>query len=255
MARFIGTAGGFQKEKGINRRVNALLLLFFVISSFFFLLGYVTAKRNLAWSLVALALVVPAFKVLDKLLDKHFRLIKNEEDGGDGEREFVKYLKKLPDAYTVISDLDFADSFGNIDHLIIGPMGAFAIDVKNWRGTVSADGKGELLYNGQQTDKPQVRAFTRRVMDLKDRLKALTKLDPYVQCVFAFLRTRVDANWGTTGPVHCIRAEQIYDYVTNGRGGKPIPTAEISRLIDAADALRKLAQPGGNRSAERKKDA
>ena len=35
-------------------------------------------------------------------------------------------------------------------------------------------------------------------------------------CVFAFLRTRVDANWGTTRAVHCIRAEQISDDVTNG---------------------------------------
>ena len=78
-------------------------------------------------------------------------------------------------------------------------------------------------------------------MDLKDRLKTLTKLEPYIQCVFAFLRTRVEANWGTTGAVHCIRADQIHDYVTKSNGRKSLPAAEIVRLVKAASALRDLA--------------
>jgi hypothetical protein len=59
-----------------------------------------------------------------------------------------------------------------------------------------------------------------------------------VRTDFAFLRTRVDANWGTTGAVHCIRAEQIADYVTKSRGGNSIPPADIPRLISAAKALK-----------------
>lgn len=245
MAHFIGRAGDYQKEKAINRRLNAVMAFFIGFSIVIFALGWLSGFSMVqrgVWSflgmLVALALSIPGFKLCERLMDKQIRLARAEEDGADGEREFLKFLKDLPDTYTVVCDLDFADSYGNIDHLIIGPTGVFAIDVKNWRGTVSPDGKGELLYNGKPTDKPQIRHFTRRAMDLRERLKALTKLDPYVQCVFAFLRTRVEANWGTTGAVHCIRAEQISDYVTKGRGGKPIPPADLHRLLSAARALK-----------------
>ncbi|MDD4102606.1 MAG: nuclease-related domain-containing protein [Kiritimatiellae bacterium] len=248
MANFIGTAGGFQKEKAINRRLNAIMAFFISFTVAIFLLGWVSGfiwgRRSLwssLWAVLALAVAVPAFKLFEKLFDKQIRLSRMEQDGAAGEFEFVKFLKDLPDTYTVINDLDFADSYGNIDHLIVGPSGVFAIDVKNWRGTVTPDGKGELLYNGRPTDKPQIRYFTRRVMDLKGRFKALTKLDPYVQCVFAFMRTRVDAKWGTTAAVHCICAEQISDYVTKFRVTKPIPPADIPRLIKAAEALRELA--------------
>ncbi len=249
MPTFIGTAGNFQKEKAINRRLNAIMAFFigFAVSMFFlgWATGFIWGRRSL-WSvllgLVAFALAIPSFKLFSRLFEKQMRLARAEEDGADGEREFVRFLKNLPDSYTVISDLDFADSYGNIDHLIVGPTGIFAIDVKNWRGTVSSDGKGELLYNGRKTDKPQIRYFTRRVMDLKDRLKVLTKVDPYIQCVFAFLRTRVDAKWGTTGAVHCIRAEQIVDYITNvNKTRQPIRSADVALLVKAADALRNLA--------------
>jgi hypothetical protein len=248
MAHFIGTAGDFQKEKAINRRLNAIMALFISFTAAIFVLGWVSGfiwgRRSLwssLWAVLAFAVAVPAFKLFEKLFDKQIRLSRMEQDGADGEYEFVKFLKGLPDTYTVISDLDFADSYGNIDHLIVGPTGVFSIDVKNWRGTVTPDGKGEILYNGRPTDKPQIRHFTRRTMDLKDRIKALTRLDPYVQCVFAFMRTRVDANWGTTGAVHCIRAEQIADYVTKTNGRKPIPPADIPRLVKAAEALQSLA--------------
>ena len=44
-----------------------------------------------------------------------------------------------------ISDLDFADSFGNIDHLVIGPPVSSPSDAKNWRGVTA-----------QQREKPRI---------------------------------------------------------------------------------------------------
>jgi len=248
MAHFIGTAGEFQKQRSLDRRLNALLALVMVFAAFTFLLGFVggyglghSGLLSVTPILILAAITYPTFKYLEKRFDKQIHDAIFDRQGWDGEREFMLHLKDLPDTYTVISDLDFADSYGNIDYLIIGPTGLFSIDVKNWRGIVSSNGNGELLLNGKPTDKPQIRYFTRRTMELKDRIKALTTLDPYVQCVFAFLRTRVEANWGTTGHVHCIRAEQIADYVTKSRGGKPISPVDIPRLVKAAEALRNLA--------------
>jgi hypothetical protein len=249
MPKFIGAAGDFHKERSINRRLNAIIALFMAFAAALFCVGmafgFYIGRGSLwssLWIYAAIALIVPGFFVLKKLFDKQIRLARAEEDGADGEREFIKFLHNLPDTYTVFSDLDFADSYGNIDHLIIGPNGVFAIDVKNWRGTVAPDGKGELLLNDRPPDKPQIRRFTRRVMDLKDRLKALAKLDPYVQCVFAFMRTHVKAKWGATGAVHCIRADQIADYIAKFHTNKPIPPADLAQIVKAVQALQSFVQ-------------
>jgi len=191
-------------------------------------------------AVLAFVISVPALKYMERLFDREIRRARAEDDGAAGEREIIPHLKKLPDTFTVVSDLDFADSYGNIDHLIIGPTGIFSIDVKNWKGTVAADGKGELLLNGRPTDKPVVRAFTARTMDLKDRIKALTRLDPFIQCVFVFPHTHIQAKWGTTSYVHCIHAEQLEDYIVQGKGGKPLLAADIPRLVEAVEALKKL---------------
>jgi hypothetical protein len=245
MAHFIGQAGDYQKERALNRRLNAVMAIFVIFSIVLFALGWISGfcwGKRPQWShalvLIALVSAVPVFKYLDKRFDRQLRLARKDEDGAEGERSIIPYLRALPDTYTVISDLDFADSYGNIDHLVIGPTGVFAIDVKNWRGTVAADGKGELLCNGRPTDKPQVRAFTARTMDLKERLRALARLDPYVQCLFVFPHTRVEAKWGTTGPAICLRIEQTADYITKNRPKSPIATADLARLVSAAKALK-----------------
>jgi hypothetical protein len=241
MVKFIGQAGEFQKERSVNLRMNAILIFILLMLVVFFALGFISAKMSLWWSLLAAVTAVPVYKISGKLFDKQIRMARLDESGAAGELEILPYLKELPDSFTVVCDLNFADSFGNIDHLVIGPSGVFAIDVKNWRGTVSADGQGELLFNGQPTSKPQVRAFTRRVMDLKERLKALTKLAPFIQGIFVFPRTRVEAKWGATGAVHCIRIEQVVDYITKYRGPNPPSTVDISSLVLATEALKKLA--------------
>jgi hypothetical protein len=245
MAVFKGTAGDFLSERALNRRLRAVLILIACLVVFMFFVGVLTGYQwtksgLLRWVPVGLAAVgtVVGLTTIGKWFDRQVRQARFEENGASGEREILDYLKQLPDTFTVISDIDFADSYGNIDHLVIGPSGVFAIDVKDWRGTVAPDGRGELLYNGKPTEKPVVRQFTRRAMDLKDRLKALTKLDPYVQCVFAFVRTRVDANWGSTGYVHCIRVDQIAEYIAGGKGSRAVSSDDIPVLVSASTALK-----------------
>jgi hypothetical protein len=80
--------------------------------------------------------------------------------GAAGEIHVGNILTDFPDDFCVINDL--TTPFGNLDHVVVGPTGVFVLDSKNWRGVVSADGKGELLLNGQPTDKPHVRQFVGR---------------------------------------------------------------------------------------------
>jgi hypothetical protein len=201
-------------------------------------LGYAMGRRGLWLAVVTVAVSIPALWLMGRRFDRIIRLARMEESGAAGERSILPYLKKLPDTFTVVCDLDFADSYGNIDHLVIGPTGVFSIDVKNWKGSVAADGRGELLLNGRPTDKPQVRAFTARTMDLRDRLKALTRLDPYIQCLFVFPHTYLEARWGTTGTVLCVDVDNLVDLLTKPNPSRAIPPTDLPRLVAAAKALK-----------------
>src|SRR5450756_1378700 len=67
------------------------------------------------------------------------------------ERAVIKTLSTLPDDFVLINDLHlstdqdipFEDSYlktVQLDHLLVGPTGVYAIETRNWSSTVAADG-------------------------------------------------------------------------------------------------------------------
>ena len=99
---------------------------------------------------------------------------------------------------------------------------------------MSAGYQGELLCNGKPTDKPYVRQFVGRIMGIKERVKALAPgLDPYFQAVFVFTSARVDANWGTTKNVHCIRDDQLHDYIVESKRGSKLTKEQVETIAQA----------------------
>jgi hypothetical protein len=152
--------------------------------------------------------------------------------GAAGESLVAIILGDFPEEFRVINDL--TTPFGNLDHVVVGPTGAFIIDTKNWRGVVSADGRGELLSNGRPTDKPFVRQFVGRMMGMKDRVKALAPgLDPFFQALFVFTSARVDARWGTTGNVNCIRDDQLFNHIVENQRSQKLTKQEVGTIAQA----------------------
>jgi hypothetical protein len=71
--------------------------------------------------------------------------------GAQAEIKMIELLKKLPETYYVINDVTleldksvFFDgdwlSSAQIDHLVVGPAGAFVVEVKNWSKKFTSDG-------------------------------------------------------------------------------------------------------------------
>lgn len=111
----------------------------------------------LAWIMVRL--VVPSFApfapflgllVVKILGDKEVsRALKAKSKGYIGEVTVGKALEALPSGWHVLHDLDLGGE--NLDHLVLGPAGAFNIEVKNYSGKVIATPKA--LYNkGRKQD-------------------------------------------------------------------------------------------------------
>jgi len=62
------------------------------------------------------------------------------QKGMMGEASVADALKKLDDSYFVINDLLLKGRSGNIDHIILGPNGIFAVETKSLRGDIGCNG-------------------------------------------------------------------------------------------------------------------
>jgi hypothetical protein len=72
--------------------------------------------------------------------------------GADGEVMTGRILDRLPDGYVVAHDLPMPRSRANIDHVVIGPSGAFTIETKRYANGVSID-RGQVRSSGRGADR------------------------------------------------------------------------------------------------------
>jgi hypothetical protein len=97
-----------------------------------------------------------------------------------------------------------------------------------------------LLVNGKPTEKPETKNLTHMIMGMKEKVKTLCDLDPYVQGVLAFPSAYVDAKWGTTGAVRCMIDEKLYDYIVENKRPKKMTEKEVDAISHAFLALARM---------------
>jgi Nuclease-related domain len=80
--------------------------------------------------------------------------------GATGERRTARLLEPLErHGWAVLHDLALLGSRVNLDHLVIGPGGVFAIDSKQYRGRLQVDAVGKL-WHGRYPLAPALRAVS-----------------------------------------------------------------------------------------------
>ena len=121
MANVLGEAGGFQNQRAVQRRLRLILAVFAAYAAIALFLGFLAGKGSLLWIAAAIALILAGLPLVRWLSDRQLRLAGIDEAGASGELQVLHLLRSLPDDYTVVCDLEFPDSYGNIDHLVIGP--------------------------------------------------------------------------------------------------------------------------------------
>ena len=212
-----------------------------------FIDGFLLGGRQLPLALILTGFFIVAVPLIMRLMNKKLKALEveriNFRKGAVGEAVIGYILEGFPDDYRVINDL--STPFGNIDHVVIGPNGAYIIDTKNWKGVVSADGNGELLLNGKPTQKTEVKNLTRRIMSIKEKIKVLCSLDPYVQGVFAFPSAFVEARWGSTGYVNCMTDERLHDYIVENKKTNKLDKKTIESISQAFLALARMDKDFG----------
>lgn len=72
------------------------------------------------------------------------------EKGAEGEQATALALEALPDTWTVLHDVRWPGrARANIDHVVVGPGGVFAVDSKNWSGQIEVR-DNELRQDGRR---------------------------------------------------------------------------------------------------------
>lgn len=134
------------------------------------------------------AIAADVFRTAEKQYFKFF-------DGMYGEDRIVKVLRLLPDQYTIFRNVRIQDH-NDIDLIILGPTGIYAIEVKSHVGKISVTGD-QLLHNGHAfPEKDPMSQVLSEAISLRQLLKEKTDRDYYVQPVIVFSSNHVSIRLG-----------------------------------------------------------
>jgi hypothetical protein len=87
-----------------------------------------------------------AQRLLERLFDARTE-DRNWRRGAEGEERVAAYLASLGQRWAVVHDLTIARKGANLDHLVIGPPGVFALNTKNLTGKLTVY-EHAILQNG-----------------------------------------------------------------------------------------------------------
>ena len=126
-----------------------------------------------------------------------------------GEEITARELSLLPQGYTVFHGLNIcrypglAATGSDLDHVVVGPTGIFAVETKNWSDSITIE-NGELLYDGITPTRPPLEQVKNEAQSLRAYLKSKTELNLEVQPVLCFASNNLpQGEQGSSGVLVC----------------------------------------------------
>lgn len=247
MAKVLGEPGRYVSQQSVKKFRRLIFCAFAGVGLLMFLFGAFTVydffiKKALEATIFALAAFCLLIWLISRFVSRKIDEYEHERvsflKGATGEQAVARKIDDLPDDFCVIHDL--ATPFGNLDHVVIGPTGVFILETKNWKGTITTDGKGGILHNDMPPKKAPIKPLVARMMSVRDKVKTLCDAGqdlPYFNAVLVFPSARVEAKWGQTGKALCITDEQIWRRVVETEPERKLNAQEIERLSQAFRAL------------------
>ena len=175
----------------------------------------------------------------NRRIDRYERERMKWRKGTLGEHAVLAILESLSDRYFVLNDVKTAT--GNLDHIVVGPTGLFAIETKNWRGLVTVNAQGKLLTNGVLSTQPCFRKFLGRSMSVLDQVRVLARRDNiYVRAVMVFPKAWVNAPFGSTGRVHCITDEILCSYIEDPKYSDNLDDNAVAEIVRALEGIARM---------------
>ncbi len=237
MAQVLRDSGKYVSRAAIEKRRKLLATILACTAVVFggagYLIGLWLRKRPLWMDLSAFVALAAMWLLLFLYTRRKIEELEKERgaetNGSQPETAVGRELEELPEEFRVIHHL--TSPFGNADHVVLGPTGVFVLYVKAWKGAVSSDGNGELLWNQYTLDEPIVRQFAERVLRIEERVGAHARgFCPRFQALLVFTAAKLQVDRCNT--VHCIREEELRPHILSNEAGQSLTEKQVELLAN-----------------------
>jgi hypothetical protein len=246
MPKTFGTPGNYvlaEARKKFCRYIVLVLIAAVVISYLCGLLhGLMFDKNPRSTSLVVIIMIIVGLvycsrryisRWTGKLMDDAIAFRK----GAVGEGLTADDLSKLPDTYSVFHDLTHPSIGGNIDHIVVGPTGVFALETKNWKGHVNLSGQGVITVDGTRDETRHGKAILGRALNLKNKIEALSNISTFVQAVMIFPLASVKVDPGTRCNLDVQQLSHLEEYLKRPSPSRTLTPAQVTTITRDLVAL------------------
>lgn len=167
------------------------------------------------------------------------QVAENWQKGADGEAATARELTRLPAGYRVFHDLKVpGGGKGNIDHLVLGPSGAWLIDTKAWSGELTA-GNG-TLWRGRTPIRKEVEQVEWQAE------RAAERLGVDVNPMLCFVGTRLPRPAQMVGRARVVSLEALVGHIAGA------PQVHLPQHVEGLDQWARTMQLSSPRQADRR---
>lgn len=211
-------------------------------------------SRTLGWVgvgfliLYGLVLVVLLPQQLGPVVAKFHEEIAVNRRGRAAEDDIDRILHTLDETkYSVFRNLSMG--YGDLDHVVVGPTGIFAIETKSNRGTVESENGRLRIRGADETKKNYERQASQESWQLKTALSERLDTKVYVEPVLAFpAASSVPAGLelrrvNDVVPVRVVHGKDLIDVIVGHRTGMSTTTLEACKKVVQDIASSREAEP------------
>lgn len=156
--------------------------------------------------------------------------------GAQGEETVAHYLSFLDAPYRVIHDIILPEMRGNIDHVVLGPNGVFAIETKNHKGFITCNGDSWLQHKVGQGGTPYLgnigcpsKQVKRYAILLKNIIQDKLNINLYVNGILVF--TNREAKLRMNNPtVIILKPNQLCNFIKTHQSEAALSEEELAEL-------------------------
>lgn len=207
-------------------------------------IGLKFGKDYILYALVATVVALVGGLILNCWwVYRQFRQRRNNLLGYLGERAVGEWLDTLPREYRVFHDVPVDEGKGafNLDHVVVGPTGLFAIETKTRRKGRAREGFADhkVFYDGRQLiwpwaeDTHGLQQATNEAEWLTKWIRQMTGLDLAARPVLALPGWWVETR--TPGPVAVHNPKNLPSYIL-GKGTRTLDPQQIDLIARQLDS-------------------
>lgn len=223
---------------GEGPRLIGLLRAFWPLMIIFALAGYLLRA---AWPVPALHPAQTGFLflllagVLAVSVHRSERKLGLFLKGARGEEGVARVLGFLPATFQVFHGVVLArrgltGGQPDIDHVVVGPSGVFAVETKNWSGRITLE-QDEIRYDGRRPTRSPLEQILTAAQQLEQELTAACGTAVTVQPILCFASGRIEGGSTGSGGVAVCRRDELHT-VLQDSVELPLP-ADLRQRVSA----------------------